>query len=272
MSGANPAKIDLINIWISRVTDVKSNSISKALNILEQVLALRDEVGISKLAELVGLNVTTTHRIANLLVKRGYLRQTQRGGKYSLGLKFLEFGAAYKEMLKIREVALPFLENLHKTVDESVNLAVLDSGQAVYIDHISSHHSLRTFTEVGNRVPCYCTGVGKIFLAYLPTDKVDAIVGNDLDPHTANTITDVDTLKGQLLTIKQMGLAIDNEENEIGVRCTAAPVKDFNGDVIAAISISGPSVRLSTQRLFNLGPSVKDCALKISREMGYMGE
>jgi DNA-binding IclR family transcriptional regulator len=114
--------------------------------------------------------------------------------------------------------------------------------------------------------------VGKILLAYLPTEKVDAIVGSKLNRYTANTITDIDTLKKQLLTIRQRGLAVDNEENEIGVRCIAAPVKDSNGDVIAAISISGPSVRLSTQKLLNLGPSVKDCALKVSREMGYMGE
>jgi DNA-binding IclR family transcriptional regulator len=157
-------------------------------------------------------------------------------------------------------------------VGESVNLAILDSDEVVYIEHIASHHSLRTFTQIGNRVPCYCTGVGKILLAYLPTEKVDAIVGKKLHRYTNNTIADVDTLKKQLLTIKQTDLAVDNEENEIGVSCIAAPVKDFNGDAIAAISVSGPSVRLSAQRLLDLGPLVKGCALKISREMGYMGE
>jgi DNA-binding IclR family transcriptional regulator len=157
------------------------NSISKALNILEQILAVHEQVGVSKLAELTGLNVTTTHRIANLLVKRGYLRQTQRGGKYWLGSKFLEFYAASKEILKIREVALPFLENLHKTVGESVNLAILDSDEVVYIEHIASHHSLRTFTQIGNRVPCYCTGVGKILLAYLPTEKRVVQAGQEVE-------------------------------------------------------------------------------------------
>ena len=248
------------------------NSISKALDILEKFLTVDEEVGISKLAELTGLNVTTTHRIANLLVKRGYLRQTQKGGKYSLGSKFLEFYAGYGETTKIRELALPFLENIHKTVGESVNLAVFDSGQVVYIEHIASHYSLRTFTEVGNRVPCYCTGVGKIFLAHMPTDKVDAIVSGKLYRQTSNTITDIDVLKKQLQGIRQTGLAIDDEENEVGVRCIAAPVKNFNGDVIAAVSISGPSARLSIQKLFSLGPSLKDCGLKISREMGYLGE
>ena len=172
----------------------------------------------------------------------------------------------------IRDVALPFLQELSKVADESVNLAILDANEAVYIEQIESNHNLRIFTEVGNRVPLHCTGVGKVFLAYMGQAEVERLFSEALPRYTENTITNFTQLKKQLLVVRQEGVAEDDEEMEVGIRCVASSVKDCDGNVVAAISVSGPSARLSGGRVAELRLLVKKCGLEISRVMGYREE
>jgi len=219
------------------------------------------------------MNVSTVHRAVMTLVRRGYLNQRQKRQKYSLGTKFLQFSQVLGQRMKIRDVAYPILDGLNKMVGESVNIAILDQIQVVYIEHIESSKSLRIFTHVGNRVPLHCTGVGKVFLAHMNDEELEKVLnGKDLPSYTKNTITDVSKLKHSFNIIRQEGIATDDEEMEIGVRCIASPIKNSNGSVIAAISVSGPSARLSTKRVQEIKPLVKSCALEISRAMGYQGE
>ncbi len=153
-----------------------SGVITKTLNVLESFLKEQDcEIGISRLAELNGLKVSTAHRIASILAEKGYLKQPEKRGKYTLGLKFLQFNDVIKRNLKIQDIALPFLEKLRLVSGESVNLAILDRNEVVYIEHIDSNQTLRTFTAIGNRAPLYCTGVGKVFLADM-NKEVSAII------------------------------------------------------------------------------------------------
>lgn len=249
-----------------------TGTVEKVLSILEVCLNQEGEIGLSELANLSRLNISTVHRITSILVNRGYLKQRQRRGQYSLGLKFLEFSSAIKSTMKIREVALPFLEKLNKVVGESVNLAILDSNKAVYIEHIESGQNLRIFTQVGNRVPLHCTGVGKVLLAHMREEEIDFCLSKRLTSYTDSTITDLSELKKELLITKREGVATDAGELELGVRCVASPLKDWNGNVVAAVSVSGPSARLSDERVKELGPLVKSCGLEISRAMGYTGE
>jgi len=247
--------------------------LEKALDLLEVFLRQEGEIGISELARLSGLNVSTAYRIASTLVKRGYLSQSQSRGKYSIGLKLVEFGSAVKRAIRVREVALPVLERLNEIAEESVNLAVLDANEAVYIEHIESHYDLRMFTEVGNRVPLYCTGVGKVLLAYRGEEEMERYLnGRHLTPYTRNTITDIGKLRRELATIRREGVAIDNEEKELGVKCVAAPVRDQDGNVVAAVSISGPSARLTSGKVRKLKSLVRDFGREISRKMGYQGD
>jgi len=230
------------------------------------------EIGVSELARLSGLNVSTTYRIASTFVKRGYLSRRQPRGKYSIGLKLVEFGSAVKRTIKVRDMALPVLERLNEIAGESVNLAVLDSNEAVYIEHIESHYDLRMFTEVGNRVPLYCTGVGKVLLAYRGEEEVEQYLnGHNLTSYTKNTITDIAKLRSELAAVRREGIAVDDEEKELGVKCVATPVKDRNGNVVAALSVSGPSARLTSGKVRKLKSLVKDFGLEISRKMGYGG-
>lgn len=248
-------------------------TVEKALDILEVFLKQEGEMGIAALANLSRLNISTAHRITSTLVKRGYLNQRQKREKYYLGPRLLEFGSIVKRRMKIREVAFPFLQELNKVADESINLAILDANEAVYIEQIESNHNLRIFTEVGNRVPLHCTGVGKVFLAHMGEVEVERFLNSkDLPYYTKNTITDFSQLKKQLLIVRREGVAEDNEEMEVGVRCVASSVKDCDGNVVAAISVSGPSARLSGKKVAELKLLVKRYGLEISRAMGYKGE
>lgn len=246
------------------------STIGKALDVLEIFLDHDDELSLSELADLCDLNITTTHRIVLTLVKRGYLNQKQKRQKYSLSTKFLQYSNVLGRRMKIRDIASPISDALNKMVGESVNIAILDRNEAVYIDHIESNKSLRIFTQIGNRVPLYCTGVGKVFLAYMGDEELEkALNSNGLLPHTPKTVTDIKRLKRELEKVKQEGIAIDDEEMEIGVKCIASPVKNSTGGVIAALSVSGPSARLSNKRINDIEPLVKSCSLEISRAMGY---
>lgn len=249
------------------------STIEKALDILEIFLDHDDELSLSELANLCQLNIATAHRTVLTLVKRGYLNQKQKRQKYSLSTKFLQYSNVLGRRMKIRDIASPILDALNKMVGESVNIAILDRNEAVYIDHIETNKSLRIFTQVGNRVPLYCTGVGKVFLAYMGDEELEKALNSDgLLPHTPNTITDIERIKQELEKVKQEGIATDDEEMEIGVKCIASPVKSSTGGVVAALSVSGPSARLNSKRVSEIKPLVKSCALEISRALGYQTE
>ncbi len=245
-------------------------TVKKAINVLEILLNQEEGIGLSELAGLAGLNVSTTYRLVSALASKGFVTQPYRRGKYSLGPRFLEFSRAYMRKIKVREVAKPFMESLHRAVGESINLAILESGEAVYIEHIRSDHNLRMFTELGSRGPLHCSGVGKIFMANMTGDEISTFKNTLLRKYTDNTKTSLTELEPEMATIRQNGFAIDNEERELGVRCVAAPIKGADGRVIAALSISGPSIRLSKKRVRELGVLLKGYGLEISRAMGYI--
>ncbi len=248
-------------------------TVEKTIDILEVFLKQGDEFGIVELANLSGLNISTAHRIASALVKRGYLNQQRKGERYSLSPKLLQFSSIIRKRMKIGDVALPFLYKLNKIIDENVNLAILDADGAVFIEVVESSHYLRPFPQLGAKEPLHCTAVGKVFLAHMRDEELEKFLNsNDLPYSTENTIRDASKLKQELPVIKREGTAIDNEEFVPGVKCVASPIKDVDGDVVAAISISAPSARLYSERVEELKPLVKRCALAISQAMGYMGE
>jgi DNA-binding IclR family transcriptional regulator len=160
------------------------------------------------------------------------------------------------------------MEKLRTVTGESVNLAILDGNEAVYIEHVESNRTLRTFTTTGNRVPLYSTGIGKVFCAYMDKETVCNMLKEPFSRFTENTIKDLDTLEKELLTVKHEGVALDNGEMEIDVRCIAAPIVDSNKKVIGSVSISGPFTRLTERRIEELKPILKQYAALISSSMG----
>lgn len=241
----------------------------KVLCKVMKVLDLFDEKGkeltATEIHEILDLNKSTTFRILNILEERGYLERNPLTLKYRLGFKLYYLGSLVEGRAEIRNLAHPFLEELKEKCDETVHLVVLDHGEALYLDKLEGEKAIRVVSRVGWRLPAHCSGVGKALLASLEEDLVnDIIKEKGLKRFTNNTITDLETLKIELARIRKQVYAIDNEEIEVGLKCIAAPVKDGEDRVVAAISISGPKERFNGIEMKRLIPLIKSTSEQIS--------
>lgn len=247
----------------------KETSLDKALTVIDAVAAA-GQIGVRALAERTGYPPATIHRILGVLVKRRYLIQEPTGREYRLSWKLLELSVSFRESLDIISVARPVMRELVESVGETVNLVVFDGGEAIYIDQVDNSQSmLRMFTRVGGRVPLYCSGVGKVFLAGRPRAEVlDYWAGIEPIAFTERTIIDRDAFLTELAAIRDQGFAVDNEEREQGVRCVAAAIGP-TGLVEAALSISGPSSRVTEEKTPSLGREAAAAARRISTRLGY---
>ena len=245
-------------------------SVDRSLDILEALAAVRDEVGILDLSKRVSLRASTVHRLLATLVLRGYARQNNPTGRYSLGPRALQLGRAYHDRSDLRAEAHPFLQRLMEASGETTNLSILDHAEAVYVDQVQSPHVVRMFAEIGRRVPLHSTGCGKLFLAYLtPAERTRLLTDNGLPADTPYTITTAEGLARELAEIRRRGYAVDNQEHDEGVRCIAAPARDHTGEVVAAISLSGPTTRMAKERLTELGKLVTTICSQLSATLGY---
>ena len=230
-------------------------SLERALDILEVLGRSEGDLGVSEVGTAVGLANGTVHRLLSTLTNRGYARQNPLTRKYGLGLKAFALASSARESLG--PLARPFLEELTEVSRESSNLASLDKGSVVYIEQVPAPRMVRMFTEPGNRVPAHATGTGKVLLAYQPPEVIDSVVRRaGLPRFTPHTMTDPERLKSELDDIRERGYALDSEEMEEGVRCLAAPVFSPDGQILVAMSISGPATRLGQDRLEELIPHI----------------
>jgi IclR family acetate operon transcriptional repressor len=214
-------------------------SLHRALDLLEELAAAGGTASLSDLAAACGLPLPTAHRLAATLAARGYLRQAP-DRRYSLGSRLVPLGAEAHALLGSR--ALPVLRGLADLTGESANLAVLTQGRAEYVAQVPGRHTMRIFTEVGNRVALHCTGVGKALLAAVPPAQASRLIGTaPLPARTAATITAPAALEAEIALIRTRGYALDEGEMEVGVRCVAVAVP---GPAPMAVSVSGPAARL----------------------------
>lgn len=245
------------------------DAINKAFEILELFLHSDNELSINDVSEQTKITYPTAHRITSTLVKRGYLIQPEKRGKYSVHpAKLSEFIGIIKRKLNVRTVATPYLHDLSQTVNEAVLLAVRRGQSAINIDVVNRGRLLNVTPDTAT-LGLYHTGAGKIFLAYLSEKEYQDYLNNlNIVAKTPNTIIDKDALTKQMNEIRRNGVAFDDEENETGLRSVAAPIRDWEGKVVAAISIIGPTARINKLRLAELSPIIKDYALRISQAMG----
>jgi len=241
----------------------------KVLEKVTRILDLFDEKGkeltATEIHELLELNKSTTFRILNMLEGAGYLERDPATLNYRLGFKLYYLGSLVEGRTEIRNLAHPFLEQLKEKCDETVHLVVLDHGEALYLDKLEGKKAIRVVSRVGWRLPSHCSGVGKVLLASLPEETLHKIIKEKgLKRFTKNTITDPETLKIELARIRKQVYAIDNEEIEVGLKCVAVPVKDGEGRVVAAISISGPKERFNGIEMKRFIPLVKSTSEQIS--------
>ena len=244
-------------------------SLTKALDILELV-GEQPNLALSELAAQSGLTKVTVFRILSNLELRRYVRRDEASGRYRPGIKVMHLAGLLREELDLRSTARPILEEVRRECGETVNLAVPVDGRITYIDILQSSQSLRMAASVGDADDYHSTALGKAILAHESTAFVrDLVRTRGLPAKTDRTISNLTRLLGELRTIRQDGYAIDDEENEAGARCVAAPVFGAGGAVIGAVSISGPATRIAQDRLGELGALVRRSGLQISDQLGY---
>jgi len=250
--------------------DYRVASVDKALDILEFLSRQRRESGLRELSTSLNIPKATLFRYLVTLERRGYVRKNPENDKYGLGFKILELSNCVLGNMTVHEVALPYMQELLDRFKETVNLGVLEDNEVVYIEILESPRSFKMSSQVGGRDFPHATSIGKAMLAFLPEKKVDSIIDvTGLPKRTEKTITLLAQLKEELAMIRQRGYAMDNGENEEGARCVGAPIFDRRGDVIAAISISGPAFRSSGQETQEMGVAVLEVTAQISRKIGY---
>ena len=225
-------------------------SLNRTFDILEFFIDNKDAVRIKDLSQELGLHKSTVHRLLSALAYRGYIRQDQETGRYQLGLKVMELYNALVDNNELIKVARPVLERLASRCQEAVHLLVMDNDEAVYVDKVEFPNTIHLRSHIGKHISLHCTATGKIFLANLPGDTVKSIIKKKgLPRHTKNTITSEILLREELEKINRQGYSLDNIENEENVRCVAAPIRDSAGKVIAALSISGPTIRVKSRKI-----------------------
>jgi IclR family transcriptional regulator, acetate operon repressor len=239
-------------------------SVERAFDVLESMAAAGGSIGLSQLAESSGLPVPTIYRLVRTLVNCGYVRQLPTR-QYSLGPKLIRLGESATRLLGTW--SRPHLAEVVKATGETANMALLDDNMAVYVAQVPSEHSMRMFTEVGRRVYTHCTGVGKALLMQLPNDSARNIVARTGMPaQTATTMTDPDALIADLERSRQRGYALDDGEQEIGVRCFSVPVPD--APTPTAISVSGPAARVTIDSADHIVPLLKRVAKELTAQLG----
>jgi len=231
-------------------------------------------ISIRDLSEKIKLPKGTTHRLISSLAYFGYARQDSKTRDYFLGFKLVELGNLLLSQLDLRKEAEPFLRDLAERTKETVHMVFLDRGEIVYIDKMELDHNpsgLRMASRVGLRNPAHSSAVGKVLLSHLAEEELNGLIKEKgLPKRTENTITDPIQLKEHLKTVRTQGCAVDDEENERGIRCVAAPIYNEVGKAVAAISISGPAFRITKKVIQEtLKKEVMETASKISHRLGF---
>lgn len=219
-----------------------------------EFLAENGSAGVMEVSSALGLNKSTAHRVLNSLIYMGYARHNEENGRYEPSLKIVDVANKVMKHVDIVQVVRPYLRKLMELTDETVHFVERDGVDAVYIDKVESYRNgIQMVSRIGSRIPLYCSGVGKAIAASLDEHEVEEIWNRSrIVPLTAHTFTDFEEFKKELAVIRERGYALDNEENENGVRCIAVSLKDYTGRVKYAFSISAPVSRMDDGRICQL--------------------
>ncbi|MBI5649927.1 MAG: IclR family transcriptional regulator [Chloroflexi bacterium] len=248
----------------------KIGALQRAFDILNLFDAQTKELGNTDIARAVQLHPSTVAGLIHTLEVNGYLAQNPATRKYRLGLKLVERAAVALNHLDLREIAQPYLRALRDECNESVNLAIQDGAEVVYIEQLFGSHALGIRSEIGKRAALHSTALGKAILAWrAPKPTQEFLKTYKLTAITPKTITRRDQFLRELTRTRAHGFALDDEENEIGGRCIAAPIFDARGAPIAAVSIAVPIQRFPDKVVPRLGARVRKVAHAISQQLGY---
>jgi DNA-binding IclR family transcriptional regulator len=243
--------------------------LTKVLRIFDALQQSPAGLRLKQISEQTRLNKSTAYRFLSHLEREGYLVREEHG-VYMLGMRLFELASASNHESTLRRVATPVLREVLRVTGETVNLGVLQGTSVVYLEVLESVHEFRMVTRVGAHQPIYGTALGKALAAFLGPEKSErALAAVEFQPLTPHTITNLAQFKEELTKIRQRGFAVDNEELVLGVRCISAPVLNSAGEAIAAISVAGPTSRVSEAKILLFGATVVDAAHAISVRIGF---
>ena len=249
-----------------------ATAVERALNILEAAAQRRDGLTNSELSRKLAIPKSSASYILRTLEKRGYLRRDSNSGRYRLGLKILSLGGDAQANLDIADVALPFMRALVERIHLTVHLAVIDQGEAVYIEKVEAPGFFKVNTWDGRRMYLHSTSVGKCLLAWLTKHEIELLVKQQgLKKRTPKTIVTMTKLLADLEHVKHEGYAVDDEENSLGARCLGAPVFDAMGNVAAALGASGTLTQVDEANMTRIVEALKDTARRVSRQLQRSG-
>lgn len=244
--------------------------VDRVFDILEVLSHSSDAMPLALIAEKTDMSKSTVHRLLSTMCARQYVENIG-DGMYRVGYKFIETASYQINTLELITESQPFLDEIRRELRLTAHLGIIDGYDVVYVECLDSYPHTRLYTKIGYRSPAYCSSMGKALLACLSGDELDEALYHCPFTHfTPNTITDIHEFKRYLKVIRKQGWAMDNEEYQLGHRCVGAPVFDYKGNAVAAISASGSTTELSDEKLENIIQFVKKIAAQISRRMGYV--
>lgn len=244
-------------------------TLDRALRIIE-LLALHSEgLGVTAIGGLVGLHKSTVHRLLVHLVSQGYAEKDESRSVYTLGLRIVELASLRLNQVELKTEAGPYLRQLAASLNQPVQLAILADFDAVSIEKIDPQAHLRMYSQIGKRVPVYCSALGKCLVSDWNLPELETLAAKvPFRAFTPRTKTTVEAFLSEVQLVRERGWAVDDEEHELGIRCIGAPVRDFTGKVVAAVSASGsPAVMTTEARVID---PVRQAAIDISRRLGWL--
>ncbi|GLW99882.1 IclR family transcriptional regulator [Microtetraspora sp. NBRC 16547] len=244
-------------------------SVDRAISVLE-ILSRRGEAGVSEVAAEIDVHKSTAFRLLGALEARGLVEQAEDRGKYRLGFGIIRLAGGVSTQMDITQRSRHVCQRLAKEIGETVNIAVLRSTYAVNLDQVRGPSAVTAYNWVGQLTPLHATSSGKVLLAHLDDgQRAKLLADGQLQSFTSRTIIDADALERQLAEIRKAGYASCLEELEDGLNAMAAPIRSYHGEVIAAVSASGPAYRFSEKRMHELVPVLISGADEISERLGY---
>ncbi|GAA4396668.1 IclR family transcriptional regulator [Ornithinibacter aureus] len=243
-------------------------SVDRAVTILE-LLAVHGTAGVTQLARDLGVHKSTASRLVAALERRRLVEQVEERGAYRLGVGVLKLAGATTARLDLTQEARPVCRRLAAETGETVNLAVLAGGAVLYVDQVSGTSTLSSYNWVGQHIPIHATSNGKVLVSEFEGADLTRVLG-ELIAYTPSTVTDRTRLDSELALVREQGFAIATDELDVGLTAVAAPVRDAHGDVVASVSVSGPSFRFDEDRIAEIVPLVRTATTEISGLLAHV--
>jgi IclR family KDG regulon transcriptional repressor len=252
-----------------KMVSQRIGAVAKALTILSLFKFDKPEWGVTEIARELDMQKSTVFRLLATMQDFDFVRKTHSGTSYRLGMRLFELGSVVANTFDLRDIALSYLHKVSEQTGETVHLGVLNETDAMSIETVDGSNTLKSSILIGKRTPLYCTSVGKAILAFQsPQVQKEIIAKTNFIKFTDNTIVDLEAFAAELKLTRQRGYAVDDMEHEVGVRCIAAPIWDASGKVVASLSVSGPSIRITTAKIPELAQLIMTTTGEISKELG----